>query len=87
MILPLQWVPASASGQYWLSALVDLGFVKLDNFRASGDKRRYAYILTPRGVSEKAALAKRFLARKRAEFNALKDEIEALENELAPGDG
>lgn len=73
------------SAHYCLAALVDRGLVKLSNFRASPDKRRYAYILTAKGVSEKAALTGRFLARKRAEYSALKDEIEALEQEMGYG--
>lgn len=70
---------------YVLNALLDKGLVKLGNFTAAEDKRRYAYLLTPKGVSEKAALTQRFLARKRAEFVALKEEIEALEQEAGGG--
>ena len=66
------------SAHYVLRALIDRGFVKLGNFSAARDKRRYAYILTPRGMSEKAAITKRFLARKLAEYEALKREIEEL---------
>ena len=67
---------------YRLNALIDKGFVKLGNFTAAQDKRRYAYILTPKGLSEKGALASRFLKRKREEYDALKTEIESLESEL-----
>lgn len=73
------------SVHYCLAALVERGLVKFSNFRASSDKRRYAYILTPKGMSEKVALTSRFLARKRAEYEALKGEIEALEQDLALG--
>ncbi|MCP4407559.1 MAG: MarR family EPS-associated transcriptional regulator [Gammaproteobacteria bacterium] len=69
---------------YCLSALIDRGFVKLGNFSASDDKRRYAYILTPRGLTEKASLTGRFLKRKKAEYVALKAEIEALQKEVEP---
>ena len=67
---------------YCLNALIDKGFVKLGNFTAAQDKRRYAYILTPKGLSEKSALASRFLKRKRDEYDALKREIESLQIEL-----
>ena len=70
---------------YVLSALLDKGLLKLGNFTAAPDKRRYAYILTPKGMSEKAALTQRFLARKRAEYAALKAEIDALEQALSLG--
>ncbi|HAU22301.1 MAG TPA: MarR family EPS-associated transcriptional regulator [Erythrobacter sp.] len=63
---------------YVLRALIDMGFIKLGNFSAASDKRRYAYILTPRGISEKAAITRRFLARKLAEYEALKREIDEL---------
>ena len=71
---------------YCLSALIDRGFVKLGNFSTSEDKRRYAYILTPKGLTEKAALTGRFLKRKREEYKALKAEIEALQAEMEPAD-
>jgi len=41
---------------YVLNALIERGFVKLGNFTASEDKRRYAYVLTPKGIAQKAAL-------------------------------
>lgn len=69
---------------YVLSALMQKGIIKLGNFTAAEDKRRYAYVLTPEGMARKAALTGRFLARKRAEYEALKEEIEALEQELDP---
>ena len=70
---------------YCLNALVDKGLVILGNFTATKDKRRYAYVLTPKGVTERAALTHRFLKRKRAEYQALKTEIEALQEELELG--
>jgi EPS-associated MarR family transcriptional regulator len=67
---------------YVLSAFVDKGLVKLGNFSASKDKRRYAYVLTPKGIARKAALTRAFLARKMEEYEALKFEIEQLSSEL-----
>lgn len=66
---------------YMLNAFLDKGLLKLGNFTTAADKRRYAYVLTPRGLSEKAALTQQFLERKRAEFVALREEIAALEQE------
>jgi len=66
---------------YVLNALIDKGLVKLENFRAAEDKRRYAYVLTPRGIKEKSVMAARFLKRKLAEYEALKEEIEELKKE------
>lgn len=73
---------SNGSAHYLLSALLDKGLIKLGNFTAAQDKRRYAYILTPKGIAEKAAITKRFLERKIQEYDALKTEIEALRHEL-----
>ena len=73
---------SNGSAHYLLTALLDKGLIKLGNFTAAQDKRRYAYILTPKGIAEKAAITKRFLERKIQEYDALKAEIEALRDEL-----
>ena len=76
-------VGVSVEGMHYvLNALIEKGLVKLGNFTAAEDKRRYAYILTPRGIAEKAAITKRFLERKIEEYDALKAEIETLRDEL-----
>lgn len=67
---------------YLLSALLEKGLIKLGNFTAAKDKRRYAYILTAKGMAEKAAITRRFLARKIEEYEALKAEIEDLSKEV-----
>ena len=72
---------SNGSAHYLLSALLDKGLIKLGNFTAAQDKRRYAYILTPKGMAEKAAITKRFLERKIQEYDALKAEIETLRDE------
>ena len=64
---------------YGLRALIDKGLIKVNNFKRSGTKLTYVYLLTPSGVTEKSALTKAFLARKMQEFDALKKEIEALQ--------
>ena len=67
---------------YCLRALIDKGQVKVRNFRASNNKLRYAYILTPSGIAEKSRLTAGFLRRKIAEYEALKAEIEAVQREV-----
>jgi EPS-associated MarR family transcriptional regulator len=69
---------------YCLRALVEKGQIKVRNFRCSGNKLRYAYILTPRGVAEKSKLTGAFLKRKMAEYDALKAEIDSLTAEVTP---
>ena len=67
---------------YVLNALIDKGLVKLGNFTAAADKRRYAYVLTPKGIARKAGLTRNFLRRKIEEYEALREEIEALQRDL-----
>jgi len=66
---------------YCIQALVAKGQMKVENFKASDHKWRYVYVLTPHGIAERAALTSRFLARKLKEFEALKAEIAALQDE------
>ncbi|SDX67509.1 EPS-associated transcriptional regulator, MarR family [Sulfitobacter pontiacus] len=67
---------------YLLNALVEKGLIKLGKFTASKDKRRYAYILTPKGIARKAALTRAFLTRKMEEYESLKEEIKSLQIDL-----
>ena len=71
---------------YALKALMERGFVKADNFRKSGNKVAYLYVLTPKGIAEKSLLAAAFLGRKIEEYEVLKQEIEALKGEVGSGD-
>lgn len=68
---------------YCLRALIEKGMIKVENFRASDKRLRYAYLLTPRGVAEKTALTGRFLRRKLEEYDALRAEIDAIRSEAA----
>lgn len=80
-------VDVSVGGiHYVLKALIERGLVKLGNFTAAEDKRRYAYVLTPKGIARKAALTRAFLVRKKEEYEALKEEIGALNSDLENGE-
>ena len=68
---------------YVLKSLINVGWVKLKNFRTSNNKAGYAYVLTPDGIAEKAAITVRFLARKQREYIELQAEIEALRAEVS----
>jgi EPS-associated MarR family transcriptional regulator len=76
---------SNGSAYYCLNALVEKGMVKLGNFTASEHKGRYSYILTARGIAEKAVLTARFLKRKLDEYEDLKREIELLQQEVQGG--
>ena len=67
---------------YLVKSLIDLGWVKLDNFQKSNSKWGYAYLLTPMGIAEKAAITARFLVRKQGEYNELQQEIAQLQKEV-----
>ena len=67
---------------YVISALIDKGWLKLNNFKRSDKKLGYIYLLTPKWFAEKTTLAQNFLTRKSEEYNRLKEEIAKLKNEL-----
>ena len=67
---------------YCLKALMEKGLVKMKNFADSKSKFGYIYVMTPRGVAERAALTRQFLKRKLEEYERLQREIRELEGEL-----
>jgi EPS-associated MarR family transcriptional regulator len=67
---------------YCLNALIGKGLVKVNNFRASENKKCYIYLLTPSGVEEKAKITVRFLKYKLAEYETIKAEIEQLQHDV-----
>ena len=68
---------------FCLQALVRKGLVKISNFRRSDNKLAYAYLLTPKGMQEKARLTVAFLDRKQQEYELLQVEIARLQAEVA----
>ena len=46
---------------YCLKSLVKKGFIKVNNFRNSNNKTQYSYLLTPKGIEEKAKLTLDFI--------------------------
>ena len=67
---------------YLVKSLIDVGWVKLDNFQRSDNKWGYAYLLTPKGIVEKATITARFLVRKQREYSDLQLEIQQLQEEV-----
>ena len=68
---------------FCLKALIEKGFVKVSNFQKSKNKFGYVYLLTPRGIAEKASLTRIFLQRKMNEYEELRGEIEVLKAEAS----
>lgn len=71
---------------YVLHALLDMGWLKIENFRRADNKLAYAYLLTPQGLREKLRLTRSFLARKEAEFELLRTTIAELRQEAVGTD-
>jgi len=67
---------------YLVKSLIDVGWIKLDNFQRADNKLGYAYLLTPKGIVEKAGITARFLVRKRQEYIQLREEIVQLQEEV-----
>ena len=67
---------------YILNSLIDVGLVKVENFKRSDNKLGYAYLLTPRGFVEKARVTKEFLLRKQREYKELERQISDLTKEV-----
>ena len=70
---------SNGSAYYLLISLIDKGFIKFENFKKSSQKTKYTYLLTPKGISEKAIITNKFLIRKKQEYETLREEINSLE--------
>ncbi len=66
---------------FCLNALIGKGCLKVNNFRNSKNKLAYSYLLTPRGIEEKARMTVEFLQIKVMEYERLRAEIEVLKRE------
>ena len=66
---------------FCLQALMEKGWIKVQNFKNNKNKLAYAYLLTPSGIEEKAKVTVRYLRHKMNEYEILKREIEELSKE------
>ena len=69
---------------FCLKALIEVGMLKASNFKNSKNKLGYMYLLTPKGIEEKAKVTVRFLKKKLTEFEILQNEINELKKESLP---
>ena len=74
---------SNGSAYYLLTSLIEMGFIKLSNFKDSSQKIKYSYLLTPKGIREKSLITSKFLVRKKQEYELLKKEIIKLERDLS----
>ena len=63
---------------YILKALIAKGLIKAENFATSKNKKQYKYLLTQKGIEAKISLTEKFIARKRAEYEELQNELNKL---------
>ena len=67
---------------YCLKALVQKGWLKAASFKNNQRKAAYIYVLTPRGIKQKASLTVQFLLIKTREYEALREEIQRMRREV-----
>ena len=61
---------------YCIRALKSKGMIKINNFKRNPKKINYIYVLTPKGISEKAQLTLNFMKIKMKEYDELRKEAE-----------
>ena len=66
---------------YCIRKLTEKRLIKITNFKQNQNKIGYVYLLTPKGIDEKARLTISFLKRKITEYEILKKEINELQLE------
>lgn len=66
---------------YCIKKLVEKGWIKFSNFNNNPNKSGYLYLLTAKGIEEKAKLTVSFLKIKIEEYEMLKKEISILKND------
>jgi EPS-associated MarR family transcriptional regulator len=67
---------------YCLSELAKRGLIDVIRFKSAKNKIPYTYVLTPRGMKEKARLTVNFLKRKVSEYEEIKRQIRELAQEV-----
>ena len=60
---------------YCLKKLQNKGLIKIKNFKKNPNKLNYVYILTPKGIAQKAKLTYNFMQRMMKEYDELKSEL------------
>jgi EPS-associated MarR family transcriptional regulator len=67
---------------YCVSELAKRGLIDVIRFKSAKNKIPYTYVLTPRGMKEKARLTVNFLRRKVAEYEEIQRQIMELTREV-----
>lgn len=61
---------------YVVKALLEKGYVKMDRFVKSKNKRAYHYLLTAKGIKEKIKLTEAYIEIKKREYETLQAMLE-----------
>ena len=61
---------------YCIKELQTKGLIKIRNFTNNPNKINYAYLLTPKGISQKSKMTVNFMKKKMQEYDDLKKELE-----------
>jgi EPS-associated MarR family transcriptional regulator len=70
---------------FLINALAGKGLIKLESFKSSKNKKGYLYLLTPKGITEKAEITRKFLKSQMEEYDRLRGEIEELKTRVDGG--
>ena len=70
---------------YVLKALVEQGLIKAENFFANKNKNQYKYLLTKKGFQTKIELTKKFIQRKKEEYEQLQKELDSMKGHTING--
>ena len=65
-----------------MKKLIEKGWLKFSNFSRNKNKLNYVYLLTTKGIEQKAKLTFSFLAIKQQEYEILKEEINKLKIDI-----
>ncbi|MDA3831997.1 MAG: MarR family EPS-associated transcriptional regulator [Spirochaetales bacterium] len=67
---------------YCVTELASKGWIKIIRFKSAKNKIPYTYMLTPKGLEEKARMTLSFLKRKLSEYEEIKKQIRELRHEV-----
>ena len=67
---------------YIVKALVEKGYVKIENFVKSNNKRAYGYLLTKEGLLRKIELTEKYISIKQQEYETLNSSLKRDKNKI-----
>ncbi len=68
---------------YCIQGLIGKGLVKASKFYNKKNKLVYLYLLTPKGIEDKAVVTMRYLKRRMKEYDEIREENVQIKEEMA----